>query len=229
MVLGANVFDVWVQVPPPAPNYNPNFDKKFGLFCLLSFLLDSKYYMIIKRMLYAYREGDNMLKKFNFLDATSFITFINNNKDKIVGQKICRYYSDGFFGSFACGPVVFEFENFSVIIDYCFYSDIDIYVANKEMVINDNSLNFLYKDIPESRNLETWVHEDEEFPYIERTIVDIDISRFSSEFETNPSTGETRPEGGDYFSTITVYLDNNEEFYICAASPICDGGIDVWA
>ena len=171
----------------------------------------------------------NMFKKFNFLDATSFITFIDDNKDKIIGQKICKYYSDGFFGSFACGPVVFELENFSVIIRYSFYSDITIYVANKEMVINDNSLNFLYKDIPESRNLKTWVGEDEKFPYIGRKIADIAIRRFSSKFEINPSTGETRPEGGDYFSTITVYLDNNEEFYICAASPMCDGGIEVWA
>ena len=31
LVLGANVFDVWVQVPPPAPSNTPNFDKKLGL------------------------------------------------------------------------------------------------------------------------------------------------------------------------------------------------------
>ena len=170
-----------------------------------------------------------MLKKFEFTDATSFLAFLDEKIDKVIGQKICRYYSDGFFNSFACGPVVFELENFSVIIRYSFYSDITIYVVDKEMVINDKSLNFLYKDTPESSKLETWVHEDEEFPYVGNTIEDIHVKCFSQEFEINPSTGETRPEGGDYFSTITIYLENDKEFYICAASPMCDGGIDVWS
>ena len=97
------------------------------------------------------------------------------------------------------------------------------------MVKNDRSLNFLYRDIPGSCKLETWVHEDEEFPYIGNVIEDIDVDCFSSEFEINPSTRETRPKGGDYFSTITVYLDDDKEFYICAASPICDGGIEVYS
>ncbi len=170
-----------------------------------------------------------MFKKFEFVDAKSFLAFLDENMDKIIGQKICRYYSDGFFGSFACGPVVFELENISIIIRYSFYSDITLYIVDKEMVINDRSLNFLYRDIPESRKLETWVWEDEKFPFIGNTIEDIDVMRFLSEFEINPSTGETRPAGGDYFSKITVYLEGDKKFYICAASPMCDGGIEVWA
>ena len=170
-----------------------------------------------------------MFKKFTFTDATSFLAFLDANIDHVIGQKICRYYSDGFFNDFACGPVVFELERFSVIIRYSFYSDITIYIADKEMVAGDRSLNFLYRDIPESCELETWVHEDEEFPYIGNVIEDIEVQCFSHEFEINPSTGETRPDGGDYFSKITVYLDHDEVLYICAASPMCGGGIDVWS
>lgn len=169
-----------------------------------------------------------MCKKFEFMDATSFLGFLDKNKDKIIGQKICRYYSDGAFGGFACGPVVFELENFSIIVRYSFYSDITIYIVDKEMVRMDRSLNFLYRDIPETCKLETWVWE-EEFPYIGSAIEDIDVMRFSQKFEINPSTGETRPEGVDYFSKITIYLDDDKEFYICAAPPMCDGGINVWA
>jgi hypothetical protein len=59
-------------------------------------------------------------------------------------------------------------------------------------------------------------------------VADITIERFSEEFEINGTTGETRPNGGDYFKTITVHIENGSRFYICGRDARDDGYLDVW-
>jgi len=165
--------------------------------------------------------------KYSFCEAEPFLCFLEENKQHIAGQKICNFYSGAGWGGLSESPLVIELEQFSIIIHYFFYSDIHIHVVDKETVQQDRSLNFLWRDIPESRNVTEWVRPID-CPYIGSVIVGIKVERFSTAFEINPSTGETRPDGGDYFSTITVLLDDGGAFYICAADAVCDGYVEVW-
>ena len=168
-----------------------------------------------------------MKKRFDFYNAEPLLKFISQNRDRIIGQHIRHFYSSLPFGGMSNTPLAFELDDYCIIISYYFYSDMTLHVVGSKDLQNDLSLNFLYKDIPESRNLKQWVHE-EDFPFIGQAISNIRIHRFSHEFEINPSTGETRPDGGDYFSVITVALSTGQEFNICAADTICDGYVEIW-
>ena len=168
-----------------------------------------------------------MKQTFEFYCAEPLLSFINQYRDRIIGQRIRRFYSSSPFGEMAETPVAFTLDDYSIVISYYFHSDMTVYVVDSQALENDLSLNFLFSDIPESRNVRQWIHE-EEFPFIGQTISDIRVERFSHGFEINPSTGEARPDGGDYFSVITVVLSSGDLFHICAADTIFDGYIEVW-
>ena len=168
-----------------------------------------------------------MKEYFEFYNAEPLLAFIKQNRDRIIGQHIRHFYSSAPFGEMSDTPLAFELDDYSIVLSYYFYSAMDLYVVDSQSLRKDLSLNFLYRDIPESRNLRYRISEVE-FPYIGQAITDIRLVRFSHEFEINPSTGETRPDGGDYFSVITIVLSSSQEFNICAATTICDGYIEIW-
>ncbi len=168
-----------------------------------------------------------MKREFNFYNAEPLISFIAQHKDRITGQRIRNFYSSAPFGEWSETPVAFELDDYSVVIDYLCYSDMTLYIVESQELKNDLSLNFLYRDVPESRNVRLWV-KNVDFPFIGDAISDIHVKRFSHEFEINPSTGETRPNGGDYFSVITVFLSSGQEFCVCAVDSFFDGYIQVW-
>ncbi|MDO4983787.1 MAG: hypothetical protein Q4E35_09580 [Eubacteriales bacterium] len=168
-----------------------------------------------------------MIKKYEFCNAKPLLLFLTQQRDKLIGQHIKNFYSSAPFGVMSDTDIAFELDDYSIVISYFFYSDLTLYIVDSQTLKDNLSLNFLYKDVPESRNLVQWISE-EEFPFIGKEISDITIKRFSHEFEINPATGETRPNGGDYFSVITVILSDGQEFHICAADTICDGYVKIW-
>ena len=167
-----------------------------------------------------------MKKFFAFDNAEPLLMFIDQHKDRIMGQHIRHFCSSAAFGEMAETPLAFELDDYSIVISYYHLSSVDLYLVDTPSLKNDLSLNFLHRENPESRNLREWISE-EKFPYIGQAIKDIRIDRFSHEFEINPSTGETRPDGDDYFSKITVVLSSGQEFNICAADTFCDGYIEI--
>lgn len=54
-----------------------------------------------------------------------------------------------------------------------------------------------------------------------------EIEKFSEEYEINPSTGTTRPKGGDYFKKITFKLSNGKKLCICAEDAEVDGYCEI--
>lgn len=60
-------------------------------------------------------------------------------------------------------------------------------------------------------------------------IVSVDVRRFSEEFDIDFARGTCRPAGGDYFSTISITLDNGVRICLCGADALCDGYIELWA
>ena len=62
----------------------------------------------------------------------------------------------------------------------------------------------------------------------DRKIIDFEITGFSEEYEINPSTGETRPAGGDYYREILFKLDNGKILTIVAQDSLSDGYMDIF-
>lgn len=150
--------------------------------------------------------------EYRFTEARPFFAFIEGCRDRIHGQRINTFYaSEGGFDMFVAGGLAFDLDDFSIVINYHFYSDIRITITDKGKV----------------KEVDKWLRE-EEFPYIGHVIDAIELKRFSGEIITDPATGAFRPYGGDYFTTITVHLDGGKQFYICAAPSICDGGTEIW-
>lgn len=164
---------------------------------------------------------------YSFMEATPLIGFIEERKKDIIGKPIVKYYSLTLYGCMSDEPVAFEFEDLTIVLFYFIYSNLTLRILDPHLLHANPDLNFLYKDVPESRNVRHYL-EEREFPFVGCKVADITIERFSEEFEINGTTGETRPDGGDYFKAITVHMENGSRFYICGRAAMYDGYLDVW-
>ena len=169
------------------------------------------------------------IRKYRFRERTDFLVFLEENRSLFIDRKIKGFYNGTAFGYGSDSPVVLEFDGHCVMFDYLFLSSIKIAVFPAELFDQDNTLNFLYWDIPESRKLYHPEFFDSDFPFYDCVIEDVQLDGFSQEFEINPSGTKTRPSGGDYFSVIRFLMDNGDAFCICAAPATCDGYVDTWA
>ena len=165
---------------------------------------------------------------FEFTESTPLIQCIEQNKDKLIGKKISHYYRDSSTGT-GESPAVFIIDDMAIIVFYYWFSCMNVVVVDKESFLNDTSLNFLYKDIPESRNVcYTEYRYDNAVNFVGKRIMKITVERFSDAHETCQSLGGVRPKGGDYFKTITIKMSNGKEFYICGEDALFDGYMNVW-
>ena len=168
-----------------------------------------------------------MVKKYTFTEAWPLKQFFRENRKKFLGQHIHAFYSDNEFAQTAFSPVVFELDDYCLVVDYEFYSNMKLYVVDKKTFNQDKSLNFLYTDTPYSKNNGYYI-EKQKFPYIGDEITDIEIKQTSYPLKISEAHDIYLPKGGDYFTTITVIMDEEWEFCICAAAAVVDGGIEVW-
>ncbi len=169
-----------------------------------------------------------MKKEYSFTEAAPLLQFIDGNREKIIGQHILGYYSSAPFHEMAEGPVAFELDDYSIVIDYRFLSDVVISIVDSHTLKNDMHFPCSYTNPLEESQEKLWADQMTDFPYVGEMITDIQVTRFSEGFEINPSTEERRPDRGDYFSVIKVLLTNGEFIDICAASAEYDGYIEVW-
>ena len=167
------------------------------------------------------------IAEYRFMDATPLLNCIDKYKSDIIGRPIKAYYAMYSYGCMNDQPIVFQFDHIAIAVFYFFYSDLTLYTFKPEQLTNDPSLSFLFEDDPE-RASDCYPLAKEDFPFIGCRIADVTVERFSEEFEINAATGETRPEGGDYFKKITVHLEDGRRFYICADDAISDGYIEIW-
>lgn len=168
-----------------------------------------------------------MRADFEYTEAKPLMECIEQYKDKLIGQRIKHYYRDNRTGT-GEAPAVFIVGDMAIIVSYFRYSWISVTVVDKEDFDADSSLNFLYKDVPESRNLRYDEYQYDDMGFINGSIKNITVERFSDEHETHPSLGGVRPKGGDYFGTITVQMSNGKEFCICGEDALLDGYMNVW-
>lgn len=169
-----------------------------------------------------------MVSCYSFEEATPFLSFIKANKEKLIGKTLTECWGNGRIGDLYDSPLVLVFEEFSVIVEYYFYSSITIWITDAESFHADTTLNFLYKNIPESCKLSYGIFPNESNPFLGCKVTDIKLDRFSHSYEIDASTGECRPDGGDYFSVISIDFDNGDTLHICGADALYDGYIEVW-
>ena len=173
------------------------------------------------------------MKEFTFTDATPLIEFVEKNSHRVVGQTLVSLYTDcwpvkgGYMTSE--NPIVIELEDYCIVVNYFLISSLTIEIASKEELKAHNYLKSLLqiKDrVNDYYNKEFDRGEDKES--IEGCkITKISVERFSEQFEYNLE-GDIRPEGGDYFSTIRIYLDGGTIFCICGAPAVLDGWVYIW-
>jgi len=168
-----------------------------------------------------------MVKEFSFREAQPLLAFLEQNRDKIVGKTIQNFYTDNCFGSISDQPLVFELDDYVLVLHYFLYSDMTVQIVDAEQFHADETLAFLYENAPANRKKNHCVLNSP-FPGLDCKITDIQVERFSEEFEVCPVTGKTRPAGGDYFRTITIHLDNGEPFYISGCDAGSDGYVEIW-
>ena len=174
------------------------------------------------------------MKTYSFTEATMLMKFIDENKENIIGCSLKQFHTEYWphYGrsSLSDIPVVLEFANYCIAINYLIYSDIEIVIGTKDKLQRN-------KTIADVINIRNVIHDyySEEFELgikkelIEGCkIVDIQIERFSEAFECNGATGEMRPDGGDYFSTIRICLDSGVVLCLCGVDAITDGYVEVW-
>lgn len=111
------------------------------------------------------------------------------------------------------GKVIIKFEdNTALKLNYLWWSKIHI-----EFIDN-------YKKY--TKDIEEFYFDD--FNVKDKQIISFSLECFCDEYEINPSTGETRPEGGNYFREIAFNLDDGSRLKICAEDSLFDGYCDVW-
>ncbi len=174
------------------------------------------------------------MKSYSFDEARPLKEFIEANKDKIVGHILSRLHVEYWPEYNRCHisdmPVVLELENYCIVVYYLIPSDIEIIVGMKDEVSQNKDVAYVFdtgKEVVDyySEEFKTGINKE----LIENcTIKEIEIQCFSKAFECNPCTGEMRPEGGDYFSTIRLHLDSGVILCFCGAESILDGYIEVW-
>lgn len=168
-----------------------------------------------------------MFKEYTFTEATPFLKFLEEHRNEIIGQRMKSFYLGSYYeDSRAClgtdNPIVVELEKFSIAIQFFWLSDITLTVFDTEMLKNDRDLRFLYANTPYSKETRFPVEEIATSCKGER-IKNISIERFTHAFEGI----EEHPEGGDYFSTITVTTENDLTFDISGGDAFDDGYIHV--
>ena len=184
---------------------------------------------------------------FRFDEATPFLEFIDQFRDRIVGHtlKACYINLDCFgehdideWGhtnrTVSEGVSFFILDDICIGLKYHFLSHADIIICEEEdfKVIDDN-----YRDneklvaflwgipgiVDEYSNCLTW---DPELPAMNQKIVDISIGRFSQGYEDSSST--ERPDGGDYFSWISLALEDGTEVIARAMNAVYDGCMELY-
>ena len=171
------------------------------------------------------------MKVFNFMEAQPLLRFIDSHSEEIVGHTIkslyINYWPERDYRIMSDEPVVLEMDNGCILLEYLIFSDMTIKIGSKEEIRQEDRVDDIIRFRNENPNYfecEDLVNKDD----IEgRTISKITVDRFSHAFECNIQ-GDERPEGGDYFSTIKLHLDNGMILCFCGADAEADGYVFSW-
>ena len=173
------------------------------------------------------------MRTYRFTEAEHLIAFIKENKEKIIGCCLHQLYTDYWpccqRTSISDIPVVIAISDYYLIIEYLIPSDIEITVGTKDEIVKNNEI----VDVMSNKSEMVDYYNEEFGDGIKKELIenckieDISVERFSNAFECNID-GDMRPQGGDYFSTIRVFLDSGKVLCLRGAEALLDGYIEIW-
>jgi hypothetical protein len=147
------------------------------------------------------------MKRYKFTSAKQLISFMTKIENDIKREKLIDIYLNNTV--MTDQPIVIVFEKTSIIIEYYWLSNIEITVVETDDFYNDTTLNFIYTDIPESKNITHSVQKIENKSYVDiflkMIVVKNDLPK------------------ADCFSDVTFYLSNESNFSLCGGSKDDDG------
>ncbi len=148
-----------------------------------------------------FEENKGLFINYNLCDVEKLQLFINKYKDAIVGQELSAYrcYNDNGSGP---EPLVLSFGKLSFIIQYYYFDELSIMVFDTEYLEKDPSLNILFRDIPESRNVCMFGPECLSYPFLGLTVEDISYKVIEEK----------------YFNDIEFHFSGNKALSICPDS-----------
>ena len=170
---------------------------------------------------------------YSFTEAQPLMDFIASHYNEIVGHTIKKLYINfwpglGLFKYIMSDePVVLEMDNGCIRLTYLVFSDLTITTGSKEELQQDEEVERVMRVRDSVTNYFTFDDSVKKEDIEGRTVTDISVDRFSCAFEYNIQD-DMRPEGGDYFLTIRLYLDNGMRLCFCGADAEADGYIFSW-
>ncbi len=158
-------------------------------------------------------------KEFNEF-IKSFISIVRDKKIKsfipfsgLTWSELCSF-TDKLYMTDDFNYLIFD-DGTTLIFEYNFFSMISIKVTHISELADKE------KETPK-------VVGSFDFDCYGSSIVDYELNSFHDEYIINPSTGETRPSGGDYFKELILHLSNGKKICICAENAESDGYCDIW-
>lgn len=128
--------------------------------------------------------------------------------------------------------VFLALDDYCIGIEYLFESDLSILTADKKDFLIENAIHNdsgdKYARFHSRLTAVRDVYSDwcVWMPAMEQKIVDVQVERFSQAF--NSRGDEIRPEGGDYFSTIRLVLEDGAKLCFRGMDAMSDGYVEVW-
>lgn len=170
---------------------------------------------------------------FHFDEATPLLAFLEKHRDYYIGHTLKAVYAYCMYTNAMDENMVFlVLDDYCIGIEYLFESDLSILTADKndfeieDAVRNDSGDKYIHFHSRLTTVRDVYSDWCVWTPAMNQKIVDVQVERFSHAF--NSCGDEIRPEGGDYFSTIRLVLEDGAKLCFRGMDAITDGYVDVW-
>ena len=172
---------------------------------------------------------------YKFDEATPLQNFIDTYRDRIVGHVLKACYVE--FGLYvynddASSSVFLILDDLCIGIEYLYRGHVSIFTADE----TDFEFTGDDPDEPAEKRIifhsrlpgidDSYVSWRTDMPAMNQIVTGIQIERHSERYEDYPNSW--RPEGGDYFSSISLTLEDGTKLYICGQDADSDGYTMVW-
>lgn len=156
-----------------------------------------------------------LYKKIEFYEASTLVSFIKENSEKIISNRLLGIYSvssENWYGSqqtyVTDEPIIFEFESFVVQVEYYYHSVLNLKIVDRDSFLQGELTRYLCGYVEMRMNPQPFKKIESSYLIENEFIQGIDIGRFSQEYCIDSSSDSVRPMGGDYFGFISLNFFN---------------------
>ncbi len=147
----------------------------------------------------------NCYEKIEFYEASTLISFIKDNTDRIISNRLLGIYTvsnEMWYGSHiytTSRPLIFEFENFAVQVEYYVHSKLKLTIVDRDSFLEGELTRCILGYQEMLKNPQPFRKAEISNLVETERIQGIEIGRFNEEHTVDASSVAVRPSGGDYF------------------------------